>query len=165
MTDDIEPQDQADREPAELGRLLRRASQVAMRIYRARLAELDLTHRQAAAIRALAQSPGQTLSGLAESLHADPPTASALVDRLLAADLVRRETDPADRRRAMLYPTDKALELGEALREAVRDSEASIRSVLGPEDSPELARLLNRLIEGLAGAGHLDAPLWRRQRD
>jgi DNA-binding MarR family transcriptional regulator len=122
-----------------------------MKVYRLRLAELELTQRQAAAIRSLVQRPGVTLSGLAESLGSDQATASALVDRLLAASLVRRETDPQDRRRAMLYPTDKALELAEALTSALQASEGRVKAILGQHDSAALARLLERLIAGLDG--------------
>src|SRR5262245_61798814 len=124
-----------------MGPMLRRAARAAMRVYRLRLTELDLTHRQAAAIRALVQQPGVTLSGLAATLGSDQATASALVDRLLAAALVRRETDPQDRRRAMLFPTEKALELGEALDAALFASEERIKAVLGAEDSESLVRL------------------------
>jgi DNA-binding MarR family transcriptional regulator len=133
----------------ELGRLLRRAARATNRIYRERVAALDLTPRQAAAILALSETPGATLSGLAESLGADQATTSALVDRLLSAGLVLRETDPADRRRAMLRPTDAALSLIRGLGEARRYSEACIMEVLGAGDCDTMAAILSRLIDGL----------------
>jgi DNA-binding MarR family transcriptional regulator len=133
----------------ELGRLLRRASRSANRIYRLRAAELELTPRQAAVILALVESPGVSLGSLAETLGADQPTASALVDRLLAAGLVRRETDPDDRRRARLQPTESALQLAKGLAAARRESEALIRRALGPEDSEALARILTHLVATL----------------
>lgn len=134
---------------AELSRLLRRAARSAAQVYRSRVSELDLTARQAAAILALVEEPGATLSRLAETLGADQATASALVDRLLAADLVTRETDPSDRRRAMLHPTAKALSLAKAIAEARQVVEESIRNVLGAGDSAQLADLLTRLADGL----------------
>jgi DNA-binding MarR family transcriptional regulator len=139
-------------EPIELGRLLRRAARSATRVYRRRVVEMELTPRQAAAILALVESPGLTLSGLAEILGADQATASGLVDRLLAAGLVRRETDPTDRRRAMLYPAAAALQLAEGLAAARRLSEERIRAVLGPRRSAALARLLVLLVDGLEDA-------------
>jgi DNA-binding MarR family transcriptional regulator len=142
--------------PVELSRLLRRAARAASRLYRERLGELELTSRQANAVLALVEAPGTTLSGLADSLGADQATASALVDRLLSAGLVRRETDPDDRRKARLHPTEPALRLSEALVEARRDTEARIREGLGVRDSDDLARILQRLIDGI---GHgKDAP-------
>ena len=133
----------------EFGRLLWHATRSATRVYRLRLAELELTNRQAAAILALVEAPGITLRELSETLGADRATASALIDRLLAADLVRRETNPDDRRRVMLYPTLKSLELAETLAAAGHASEERIKAVLGERDSAKLAALLDRLIDGL----------------
>ena len=138
----------------EIGRLLRRAARSANRVYRSRLAELDLTHRQAAALLELVEAPGMSLGALAETLGADQPTASALVDRLLAAGLVQRETDPTDRRRARLHPAGAAWAIAEKVAAARRESEDLIRRALGPEDSDELARILSRLTAALPdGAG------------
>lgn len=137
-------------ETIEIGRLLRRAARSANRVYRSRIAELDLTHRQAAALLALVEKPGMSLGALAETMGADQPTASALVDRLLAADLVRRETDPEDRRRARLQPTDAAMAIAKKVADARRESEQLIRHALGPEDSDSLVRVLIRLIGELA---------------
>ena len=129
----------------EIGRLLRRAARAANRVYRSRLAELDLSHRQAAALLALVETPGISLGALAETLGADQPTASALIDRLIGAALVRRDTDPADRRRARLQPTDQAVGLAKKIATARRDSERCIRDALGPDDSEALAGILMRL--------------------
>ena len=132
----------------ELGRLLRRAARAATKVYRRGVREMGLTTRQAAAILALVEAPGKSLSDLAETLGADQATASALVDRLLAASLVKRETDPDDRRRASLLPTEQALELATSLARSRFASEQQIRAVLG-EDSETLAHILSRLIDGL----------------
>jgi DNA-binding MarR family transcriptional regulator len=119
-------------------------------VYRSRVKELELTARQAAAIQALVDDPGLTLRHLADTMGADQATTSSLVERLLAADLVRRETDLQDRRRIMIYPTEKALELGEALAAARQAAEERVVTVLGEGDSAKLARILSHLIDGLA---------------
>lgn len=136
-------------EGVELGRLLRRAARAANQVYRRRVMELQLTPRQAAAILALVESPGLTLSALADALGADQATASGLVDRLVAAGLTQRQTDLADRRRVMLLPTEKAQQLAEGLISARHAAEDRIRAVLGPRRAAELARLLELLVEGL----------------
>jgi len=132
-----------------LAALLWRAARASTRYYQAHLAELDLTTRQAAAILALVEAPGVTLGALADSLRADQATASAVVDRLLAADLVKRETDPADRRRARLHPTDKALQIAERLDVARRGTEAMIEEALGQATARKLKKVLARLSEQL----------------
>ena len=136
----------------ELGRLLRRAARHANRAYRTQIGDLQLGPRQAAAILALVEAPGMSLGSLAETLGADQPTTSALVDRLLNAELVRRETDPSDRRRARLEPTDDAIRLAERIANARQESESQLWTALGPEDGEELARILNHLTERLTKA-------------
>lgn len=129
--------------------LLWRAARAATRLYQSRLGELELTTRQAAALLALVENPGVTLGALAETLRSDQPTASAVVDRLLAADLVKRETDPDDRRRARLYPTDRALQMAERIAEARRETEATIERVLGEHTARKLHKALPVLCERL----------------
>ena len=148
-------------ESQELGRLLRRAGRSAARAYRDRIADLQLGPRQAAAILVLVETPGLSLGALAEVIGADQPTASSLIDRLLAAGLVLRETDPADRRRARLEPTDRARLLAKRIAAARRDTEALMRNAMGPSDSIELERILTRLTERLDDMG---VPGRRRER-
>ncbi len=138
--------------PERLSSLLWRTARAASRAYRARLAEMDLTARQAAALLALAETPGVGLGALAETLGSDQATASAVIDRLLAADLVRRETDPQDRRRARLYPTDRAMQKVERLEAARRANESLIEEALGPQDGARLRKLLTRLSSELEQA-------------
>jgi len=156
-----------------LAGLLWRAARASTRYYQAQLAELDLTTRQAAAILALVESPGVTLGALADSLRADQATASAVVDRLLAAELVKRDTDPVDRRRAQLYPTDKALRIAEDVDGARRRTESMIEEALGQSTARKLKKVLSALSEQLereAPATHwrpgpdLDHPPRRRGR-
>ena len=120
------------------------------RVYRGRVAEMELTERQASAILTVVKTPAITLGQLAETMGADQATVSALIDRLLAADLIRRETHADDRRRASLQPTEKALRLAEGLAAARRDSEDLIWATLGKEDCEQLVRILRRLIDSLS---------------
>ncbi len=136
-------------QPPRLSALLWRAARASSRLYRARLAEMDLTARQGTALLALVETPGQSLGSLADALGADQATASALIDRLLAADLVRRETDPGDRRRARLFPTSRALDLAGRLDAARRANEALLEEALGPKDVEKLEKLLGRLADDL----------------
>lgn len=129
--------------------LLWRAARASRRLYQSRLGELELTTRQAAALLSLVENPGVTLGGLAEGLRSDQPTASAVVDRLLAAELVTRETDPEDRRRAKLYPTDKALQIAERIADARRETEEVIERILGERTARKLHKVLLQLSEAM----------------
>jgi DNA-binding MarR family transcriptional regulator len=126
--------------------LLWKAGRTVSRHYRAKVAQLDLTAGQATALLFLGESPGSTLGGLAQGLGTDLATTSTMIDRLMSADLVRRETDRADRRRALLFPTDKALGLTSRLEEARSETAVFLRAVLGAERAGLLADLLQQLI-------------------
>lgn len=132
-----------------LSALLWRAARASTRFYQSLLTDVDVTPRQASAMLALVDTPGVTLGALAEALRADQATASAVVDRLLAAGLVKRETDPADRRRARLYPTEKAMRIAAQVAEARRRTDELIEAVLGPQNARKLKKVLVLLSEQL----------------
>src|SRR5438034_1642827 len=105
--------------------LLWKAGRTVSRHYRARVSQMDLTAGQATALLFLTEAPASTLGSLAQRLGTDLATTSTMVDRLMSADLVRRETDPADRRRALLYPTEKALRLTKQLERPRQETAGS----------------------------------------
>lgn len=61
-----------------------------------------ISAHQAAVLARLDRRTGVTLTALAAAIGVALPTMSLLVDRLVRAGLVRRERDPADRRRVLL---------------------------------------------------------------
>jgi DNA-binding MarR family transcriptional regulator len=127
--------------------LLWKAGRAVSRNYRARVAEMDLTAGQAASLLFLAESPGSTLGHLAQGIAADLATTSAMIDRLMTMNLVRRETDRLDRRRASLYPTEPALILIDRLAQTRKETAVYLEGILGPEKSERLADLLKLLID------------------
>ena len=80
-------------------------------------------HQVLLAIRAAAADEA-TVGYVAQRLIVKPHTASELIDRLEAIDLVRREPAPSDRRRALLRLTPQATgilsDLSSAHREEIR---------------------------------------------
>ncbi len=129
--------------------LLSRSSRTASRHYRAQLAQYELSGAQATALLYLNDRDGTTLRALAEALSSDLATASALVDRLTSQGLLRRETDPSDRRRARLLLTESAAELIAPLKDATRQTNELIVEALGDEQAAELAEILERLLKRL----------------
>src|SRR6185437_670755 len=76
------------------------------RLLAAGLRPLQLTPSQAETLRVLADHQPLTLTGLGELLVCETgDNPSRLVDRLVKADLIRREPDPADRRHVSLTLT------------------------------------------------------------
>jgi DNA-binding MarR family transcriptional regulator len=65
------------------------------------------TVEQWRALNLLADGAGHTMTELADYVLAPAPTATKLIDRLVADNLVYRHPDPADRRRVLVHLTDR----------------------------------------------------------
>ncbi|HET7029579.1 MAG TPA: MarR family transcriptional regulator [Candidatus Limnocylindrales bacterium] len=102
----------------------------------------DLTVPQFRALRYVERHPGTGLSPLAIHLGMSRSSASALVDRLERAGLVRRSVDPDERRRIRieLEPSGTA-----AVRTAVASTHAWLQGELGSFSSAERRRLVDSL--------------------
>ena len=129
--------------PALMGRLREES-----RRYRPR----SLTVPQMRAMGFIRRNPGTSLSAVAEHLGVTPPTASALVDRLVRLDLVRRKADPAERRRALLTISPEGRALWSWTTAKIRETlRAELRS-LDRKDLDEVRRALGTLA-GAMGVG------------
>ena len=96
----------------------------------ARKAGLQPRHHQA--LLAIKGFPQATIGELAGRLGIKPHSAAGLVDRLVAAKLVRRSSDALDRRRIHLSLTDSAEKRLEALTLVHRDELKRLAGLWGP---------------------------------
>ena len=97
------------------------------------------------ALRTLARHGTMRLSELSDHLQIAPRTATEVVDALQARDLVRRRTDPGDRRATLVEVTGHGASVLADIR-ATRGPEAGrIFGRLSPAERAELARILGRL--------------------
>jgi DNA-binding MarR family transcriptional regulator len=100
------------------------------RLFAADLRPLGLTPAQAEALRVLADYQPLTLSGLGELLVCETgDNPSRLVDRLVKAELVQRETAPLDRRNVTLTLTPAGKRLAtkvEAVEQRLHDTIARL---------------------------------------
>ena len=88
------------------------------RLLAAELRPLGLTPSQGEVVRVLAEHAPLTLQGLGELLVCETGgSPSRLVDRLVAAGLVQREADPADRRWVTLTLTESGHRTAVRVRE------------------------------------------------
>lgn len=145
----------------ELMRALLHVSHGIERMSKKMEASIGVTAQQRLVVRIVGRHPGVTPGRLAEHLHVDPGTVSAILRRLEGKGLVRRTPDPRDGRRATLGLTDR----GRALdRPETGTVEAVVDAVLRTEDPAAtqqalalLARLAARL-EAEAGQGPRGTP-------
>src|SRR5690348_3996854 len=93
---------------------------VVRRRLRAELPGPALRGAQVELLQLVEEEPGVGVAAAARSLHLAGNTVSTLVNQLVAAGMVHREVDPADRRAARLSLTDAARERLARLRLARR---------------------------------------------
>jgi len=59
----------------------------------------------------LAEKPGQSMTTLAGALSHNLPTVTKLIDRMVSDNLVYRKPHHKDRRRVLIFPTARGIEL------------------------------------------------------
>jgi DNA-binding MarR family transcriptional regulator len=109
-------------------------------------------------LRVVRRNPGIGVAAAAKELHLAGNTVSTLVNQLIDKELLRRETDPDDRRAARLYLTPKAVKRQAKWREertklvegALKELNARERAAI-EKALPALRKLLDEL--GGEGAG------------
>lgn len=113
---------------------------------RHRLAPLGLTPGQGRALSTLDRAGGPLrMAELAEALRVVPRSATGVVEGLEELGLVRRETDPADRRSVLVSLTGAGRGTLDELAEARRQTAEELFGALEPADQRRLLALLARL--------------------
>jgi DNA-binding MarR family transcriptional regulator len=135
-----------------LGRLLRRAHLIASRRYRRYLSEFGFTPGEARLLISVIEAPGVSPSVLSASSDTDPPTVTGTIERLIARGYLRREADPRDRRRLLLYATPAGEALLPRIQAARRASEQELEALLGTGEADQLRAILTRMLEADARA-------------
>lgn len=110
---------------------------------------LDLGMGQFKAMVVLNRHRQLTVGGLARALHVSEPSASLMVDKLVNRGLVERDTDPDDRRRTLLVPTEEGDRLLERLRRAREDQVTNWLSLMQEADMRALLQGLDALADAI----------------
>jgi DNA-binding MarR family transcriptional regulator len=126
--------------------LISRAARTTTRYFGDRASEVDLSIVQAQALLVLTEQPGLNLGLLARALSKDQASTSIVIDRMMTLGLVRRETDPDDRRRALLYTTSQAQPLVDHMQRVRDDINRLVLDAIGVEKSEALESLLLDLL-------------------
>lgn len=103
-------------------------------------AEVDLTMPQLKVLFVAAVSNGVPMTQLARTVGMTLSTATGVADRLIAQNLVRRETDPGDRRLVLLHATQAAIEMVDRLTQVGQDYFRAIAGRLSLEELSLVAR-------------------------
>ncbi|MEV0696996.1 MarR family transcriptional regulator [Saccharopolyspora sp. NPDC050389] len=116
----------------------------------------NLRGAQVELLQVVEQQPGVSVAGAALQLRMAPNSVSTLVNQLARVGLLRRETDPADRRAIRLHLTDAAAHRIAAWRHARTRLVGGALANLSKVDQKAVAdalRGLNALVRAVEGGG------------
>lgn len=99
-------------------------------------AELGVTGPQRLVLRIVGHHGRISAGALAEVLHIHPSSLTGMLQRLEQAELIRRESDPFDRRRALIELTRRGMRLNDQRRGTI---EADIATALSKMSKDKLA--------------------------
>jgi len=92
----------------------------------------DLSARQLGGfLTCYLETEAQTVRGLAAKLNVSKPAITRALDRLSEFDLVRRKTDPLDRRSVLVQRTATGMAFQRELRTVLRDAASAMYLTVG----------------------------------
>lgn len=121
---------------------------VERRLTAAVAADLDdegVTVEQCRVLGGLSHREGRSMSEIATLAMLPAPTLTKVVDRLVAANLVHRRSDPYDRRRVLVLLTPRGRAMRSRLDQVLQQHQSNLEAVLGPSGLGQLTDLLSRL--------------------
>jgi MarR family transcriptional regulator, organic hydroperoxide resistance regulator len=137
--------------PTPVPRLLAQAFKASRALAQRQLEAHGVHAGQDYLLDALWEQDGLTVGALAERLGVEVPTVVKTVDRMEGAGLVRREVDPADRRRSLILLTDRGRAVEPGVRAALREVEETATAGFSAAERETFRELLKRARENLGG--------------
>jgi DNA-binding MarR family transcriptional regulator len=133
------------------GHLVRRLNQAAVSVFMDETGKkgFDLTPVQYAALSAIEAKPGLDQATLASRIAYDRVTIGGVVDRLVQKELVRRETNPSDRRARNLFVTEKGTQALTEIRPIVKDVQSILLEGLDADERRQFIGLLQKACEAV----------------
>jgi DNA-binding MarR family transcriptional regulator len=125
------------------------------------LSPLGITHRQVQILGALTAQGEASQTQLADMLRIEPSGVVRLLDRMERAGWIRRDSDPADRRKKIVRPTEKVGPLWKQIKD--RGMRAKERGLSGitPEDVATTREVLRQIRQNLMGDSSMPCPFSR----
>ncbi|HKU95577.1 MAG TPA: MarR family transcriptional regulator [Vineibacter sp.] len=98
-------------------------------------------------LKVLSDGNGRSMGDLAEAALLNHPTLTKTIDRMVSDSLVYRISDPNDRRKVLIFSSDRGKALSRRLNSLALSQEAHIVDSYGDKATMQLKRLLENLIE------------------
>jgi DNA-binding MarR family transcriptional regulator len=129
-----------------LAYLLAQANREINRQLEARLREEGVPVEQWRILKVLSDGKGHSMGELADAVLLNHPTLTKMIDRMVSDAMVYRVQDPDDRRKVLMFSSDRGKALTARLNSLAMSQEAHIEESYGNKSTNELKRLLERLI-------------------
>ncbi len=98
-------------------------------------------------LKVLSDGNGRSMGDLADAALLNHPTLTKTIDRMVSDSLVYRISDPNDRRKVLIFSSDRGKALSRRLNSLAASQEAHIVDSYGDKATTQLKRLLENLIE------------------
>lgn len=132
---------------AHLAYLLAQANREINRQLDVRLRAEGVPVEQWRILKVLSDGNGRSMGDLAEAALLNHPTLTKTIDRMVSDSLVYRISDPNDRRKVLIFSSDRGKALSQRLNSLALSQEAHIVDSYGDKATTQLKRLLENLIE------------------
>ncbi|MBO4226873.1 MarR family winged helix-turn-helix transcriptional regulator [Bradyrhizobium neotropicale] len=126
---------------------LAQANRAINRQLKSRLSNEGMLVEQWCILKVLSDRNGRSMSDLAEVVLLNHPTLTKIIDRMVSDTLVYRASDPNDRRKVLMFCSDRGRILCHQLDLLAMSQEAQIVQRCGTSSVSELKRLLKKLID------------------
>jgi DNA-binding MarR family transcriptional regulator len=130
-----------------LAYLLAQANREINRQLELRLSTEGVPVEQWRILKVLFDNEGHSMGELADAVLLNHPTLTKMVDRMVSDSLVYRRQDADDRRKVLMFISDRGKALCKRLNLLAAGQEAHIQHNYGDKATGELKRLLESLID------------------
>lgn len=130
-----------------LAYLLAQANREVNRQLEMRLSEEGVPVEQWRTLKVLSDGHGHSMGELAEAVLLNHPTLTKMIDRMVSDALVYRAQDPEDRRKVLMFISDRGKVLCRRLNSLAVRQEEHLAESYGDKATNELKRLLENLID------------------
>jgi MarR family transcriptional regulator, organic hydroperoxide resistance regulator len=142
--------DQTAEREENLGGLLARASHLLSAGFSPHIKGHGISATAWRILGALAERDGLTMTELADLVLFKQPTLTKAIDRMERDQLVQRRTPTEDRRRTLVYLTDRGHRAATPLVQRARQHDASVARAIGDTAYQDLKSALSALIRRLS---------------
>jgi DNA-binding MarR family transcriptional regulator len=110
------------------------------------ISEEEVSEEHWRILQAVADEQGHSMGELAEKVLLNNSALTKNIDRLVSRGLVQRAQDELDSRKVLVYISDRGLDTVARLKRSVDAHHDAIEEALGPRNTVQLKRLLERFI-------------------